>query len=333
MELPPDGQTPILNMVQSINQALDLKLGEDPDMVLYGEDVGVEGGVFRVTEGLQKKHGKDRVFDTPLSEDAIAGTASGMAMAGLRPVVEMQFSGFAYPAFNQMISHIARIRNRTRGRYRQALVIRMPYGGGINALEHHSESMEALYAHIPGLKVVIPSTPYDAKGLLISAVESDDPVIFMEPKRLYRAIKQEVPEGTYRIPLGKAALLREGEDLTLIAYGALIREAQKAAEAAAERGISVEVMDLRTLSPFDEEALIRSVKKTGRFIFAAEEPVSFGIGAEICSFLTERAFLHLEAPPRRVSGFDTLIPYPQGEHWYMVNADRILYEIERTARY
>ena len=215
-------------MVNAINNALDIKLKEDDNIIVYGQDVGVEGGVFRITEGLQKKYGADRVFDSPLAESAIVGTAVGMAVAGLRPVVEMQFSGFTYPAFNQIISHAARMRNRSRGRYQTPIVIRLPYGGGINALEHHSESMEALYAQIPGIKVVIPSTPHDAKGLLITAIESNDTVIFMEPKRIYRAIKQEVPEEKYSIPFGKANVLSQGTDITLVAYGAMIREAQKA---------------------------------------------------------------------------------------------------------
>ena len=213
----------VMNMVDAINNALDIKLGDEPDVVVYGEDVGVEGGVFRVTRELQKKYGEARVFDSPLAESAIVGTAVGMCAAGLRPVVEIQFSGFVFPGFNQIVSHVSRIRNRSRGKYGAAMVIRMPYGGNIKALEHHSESPEALFAHLPGLKVVIPSTPYDAKGLLITAIESDDPVIFLEPKRIYRAIKQEVPEEAYAIPMGKAKVLSEGSDITVVAYGAMIR--------------------------------------------------------------------------------------------------------------
>ena len=235
----------IMNMVNAINDALDIKLTEDKNVIVYGEDVGVEGGVFRVTEGLQQKHGVTRVFDSPLAESGIVGTAVGMAVAGLRPVVEMQFCGFIYPAFNQIISHASRMRNRSRGKYETPIVIRMPYGGGINALEHHSESMEAIFGHIPGLKVVVPSTPHDAKGMLISAIESNDTILFMEPKRIYRAIKQEVADGKYTIPLGKASVLSQGSDVTVVAYGAMIREVQRAMVMAKEQGISVELIDLR----------------------------------------------------------------------------------------
>lgn len=320
-------------MVNAINNALDIKLEEDKNIILFGEDVGVEGGVFRVTEGLQQKYGAERVFDSPLAESAIVGSAVGMAAAGLRPIVEMQFSGFVYPAFNQIISHAARMRNRSRGRYQTPIVIRMPYGGGINALEHHSESMEALFAHIPGLKVVIPSTPHDAKGLLISAIESNDTVIFMEPKRIYRAIKQEVPEEKFSIPLGKAAVLSQGTDITIVSYGAMIREVQKAMIKAKEKGISVELIDLRSIYPIDRETIAESVKKTGRIITVTESPRSFGVASEITQIVNEEAFLYLEAPPKRVSPFDVIVPLPQGEHFYMVSPEQILYEIERTLAY
>jgi pyruvate dehydrogenase E1 component beta subunit len=226
----------VMTMVQAINNALDVSLQRDDTVLVYGEDVGTEGGVFRVTEGLQKKHGSDRVFDSPLAESGITGSAVGLAAAGMRPVVEMQFSGFSYPAFNQIISHVSRMRNRTRVRFSMPIVIRMPYGGGINALEHHSESMEALYAHIPGIKVLIPSTPYDAKGLLLSALNGKDPVIFMEPKKIYRAIKQEVPEDFYQIPVGKAKVVGEGSDITVVAYGAMVREALRPALRRRNRG-------------------------------------------------------------------------------------------------
>jgi pyruvate dehydrogenase E1 component beta subunit len=322
-----------MNMVNAINNALDIKLEEDKNIILFGEDVGVEGGVFRVTEGLQQKYGAERVFDSPLAESAIVGSAVGMAAAGLRPIVEMQFSGFVYPAFNQIISHAARMRNRSRGRYQTPIVIRMPYGGGINALEHHSESMEALFAHIPGLKVVIPSTPHDAKGLLISAIESNDTVIFMEPKRIYRAIKQEVPEEKFSIPLGKAAVLSQGTDITIVSYGAMIREVQKAMIKAKEKGISVELIDLRSIYPIDRETIAESVKKTGRIITVTESPRSFGVASEITQIVNEEAFLYLEAPPKRVSPFDVIVPLPQGEHFYMVSPEQILYEIERTLAY
>jgi len=322
-----------MNIVNAVNNALDIKLTEDKNVVIYGEDVGYEGGVFRVTEGLQKKHGVERVFDSPLAESGIAGTAVGMAAAGLRPVIEMQFCGFIYPAFNQLISHIARFHNRSRGRYPMPIVIRLPYGGGINALEHHSESMESIYAHIPGLKVVVPSTPHDAKGLLISAIESNDPVLFLEPKRIYRAIKQEVSEEKFSVPIGKARVLSQGTDVTVVAYGAMIREVQKAMVMAKEAGYSVELIDLRTIYPLDKETIAASVQKTGRIIFVGEEPRSFGVGSEIMALANEEAFLHLEAPPKRVTAFDVIVPYPRGEHHYMITPDKIFYEIERTVKF
>lgn len=323
----------VMNMVQAINDALDIKLAEDPNVVVFGEDVGTEGGVFRVTEGLQQKYGEARVFDSPLAESAIVGSAIGMAMAGLRPVVELQFCGFVYPAFNQIISHAARIHNRTRGKFKTPMVIRFPYGGGINALEHHSESMEALYGHIPGIKVVIPSTPYDAKGLLISAIESDDTVIFMEPKRIYRAIKQEVNEEKISIPIGKAKVLTEGTDITVVAYGAMIREVQKAMVMAKQANISIELIDLRTIYPIDKETIIKSIQKTGRVAIVTEEPKSFGLAAEITSIATEEAFLYLEAPPKRIAAFDTIVPLPRGEHFYMQSPEKIFYELEQLIKF
>ena len=323
----------VMTMVKAINDALDIKLADDKSVVVYGEDVGVEGGVFRVTEGLQVKHGVERVFDSPLAESAIVGTAMGMALAGLRPVVEMQFDGFSYPAFNQIISNVSRIHNRSRGRFKAPMVIRFPYGGGINALEHHSESPEALYAHIPGLKVVVPSTPHDAKGLLIAAIESDDPVIFMEPKRIYRAIKQEVSDEKFSIPIGKAKVLNEGTDVTVIAFGAMIRESQKAMAMAKEAGISVELIDLRTIYPIDRETIIESVKKTGRLVIVAEATESFSVGSELMAIANDGAFLYLEAPPRRVMGFDTIVPLAQGEKHYMISPERIFYEIEKTVKF
>ncbi|MBN2745620.1 MAG: alpha-ketoacid dehydrogenase subunit beta [Bacteroidales bacterium] len=323
----------IMNLVNAINDALDIKLNEDKNVIVYGQDVGVEGGVFRVTEGLQKKYGVERVFDAPLAESGIVGTAVGMAVAGLRPVIEMQFSGFVYPGFNQIISHVARMYNRSRGQYPMPIVIRMPYGGGINALEHHSESFEAAFGHIPGLKVVIPSTPHDAKGLLISAIESNDPIIFMEPKRIYRAIKQEVQEGKFSIPIGKAAVIQPGTDVTIVAYGAMIREVQKAAVLAKKAGISVEIIDLRTIYPIDKETIINSVKKTGRIITVTEGVKSFGVASEITQIVSEEAFLSLEAPPKRVTGFDTIVPLPKGEHHYLQTPNKIFYEIEKTAKY
>jgi pyruvate dehydrogenase E1 component beta subunit len=323
----------VMNMVGAINDALDIMLGEDKSVVVYGEDVGVEGGVFRVTEGLQLKHGVARVFDSPLAESAIAGTALGMAIAGMKPVIEMQFDGFSYPAFNQILSHIARFRNRTRGKFTVPAVIRIPYGGGINALEHHSESPEAYFGHTPGLKVVIPSTPYDAKGLLIAAIEDPDPVIFMEPKRIYRAIKQEVPEEKYSIPIGKAKVLNTGEQLTVIAYGAMIREAQKAIAMAKQQGWSVELIDLRSIWPIDRDTIRESVRKTGRVLIVTEASQSYGAAAELISIVNEEAFLSLEAPPTRLTGFDTVIPLPLGEKYYIISPERIFFEIEKLIRY
>lgn len=323
----------VMTLVQAINNAFDIKLAEDKNVVLYGEDVGFEGGVFRVTEGLQKKYGADRVFDTPLAESAIVGTAVGMAVSGLRPVVELQFDGFSYPAFDQIISHVSRMHNRTRGKFKVPLVIRFPYGGAINALEHHSESPEAFYAHIPGIKVVIPSTPHDAKGLMIAAIESDDPVIFMEPKRIYRAIKQEVADEKFTIPIGKAKVVAEGTDVTVVAYGAMIRECQKALVMAKEAGISAELIDLRTISPIDKETIARSVEKTGRIVIVAEAPSSFSVGAELMAIANEEAFLHLEAPPKRVMGFDTIVPLAKGEHFFIQTPEKIFYEIERTVKF
>ena len=323
----------VMTLVKAINNALDIKLAEDKSVVVFGEDVGVEGGVFRVTEGLQVKHGVERVFDSPIAESAIVGTALGMAISGLRPVVEMQFDGFSYPAFNQIISNVSRIHNRSRGRFRAPMVIRFPYGGGINALEHHSESPEALYSHIPGLKVVVPSSPHDAKGLLIAAIESDDPVIFMEPKRIYRAVKQEVSDEKFSIPLGKAKVLNEGTDVTVVAFGAMIRECQKAMIMTKEAGISVELIDLRTIYPIDKETIINSIKKTGRLVVVAEATESFSVGSELIAIANEGAFLYLEAPPRRVMGFDTIVPLAQGEKYYMISPEKIFYEIERTVKF
>ncbi len=323
----------VMNIVQSINHALDLKLSEDQNIVIFGEDIGVEGGVFRVTQNLQKTHGENRVFDSPLAESGIVGTAVGMCAAGLRPIVEIQFSGFVYPALNQIITHVARMRNRTRGKYTMPMVIRMPYGGNIKALELHSESMEAIFGHIPGIKVVIPSTPYDAKGLLISSIEDEDPVIFMEPKKIYRAIKQEVPEEKYKLPIGKARVLLEGDDLTVVTYGAMVREVQRAIVLAKKDNINIELIDLRTIFPIDRETIANSIKKTGKILIVTEGPTSFGVGGELMAVANEEAFLHLEAPPFRLSGFDTVPPLPKREHFYFHSPNRIFYEIQKLLNY
>lgn len=322
-----------LNIVEAVNQALMNEMELDERVVVYGEDVGVEGGVFRATVNLQKKFGKHRVFDTPLAESAIVGTGVGMAINGLKPVVELQFMGFSYPAFNQVISHVARMRNRSRGRYNLPMVIRAPYGGGIRALEHHSESTEALYAHIPGLKVVIPSTPYDTKGLLIAAIRDPDPVIFLEPKRIYRAFRQEVPEEAYELPIGKAKIVEEGEDVTVITWGAMVRDVQKASEMVKEKGIYPEIIDLRTISPMDRETFVESVKKTGRAVIVHEAPKTLGTGAEIVAIINEKAFLYLEAPPTRVTGFDTTFPLPRGEMHYIPSPERIAKTIEDVVKF
>lgn len=322
-----------LNIVGAVNQALMNELKLDETVVVYGEDVGVEGGVFRATVDLQKEFGAKRVFDTPLAESAIVGSAIGMAVNGLRPVVEMQFSGFSYPAFNQIVSHVAKMRNRSRGRFYLPMVIRAPYGGGIRALEHHSESTEALYAHIPGLKIVIPSTPYDAKGLLISAIRDNDPVLFWEPKRIYRAFKQEVPEEAYTIPIGKAKIVSEGEDITVIAWGAMVREIENAKEIVEKKGIKAELIDLRTIAPMDRETIIESVKKTGRVLVVHEAAKTLGLGSEIISIVNEKAFLHLEAPPSRLTGFDTAFPLPRGEKHYIPTPERIAQKIEEIVKY
>ena len=323
----------VMNMVQAINSALAFKLEDDENVVVYGEDVGVEGGVFRVTEGLQKKYGRERVFDTPLAESMIAGTGVGMSAMGLRPVVEMQFSGFIYPAFNQIISHVSRLRTRTRGHMHVPMVIRAPYGGGVRALEMHSESMEAIYGHIPGLKVVMPATPYDAKGLMISAIEDNDPVMFLEPKKVYRAIKQDVPEEPYRIKLGTAKVVQEGEQITVVAYGAMLKTVQQGVALAKKEGISIELIDLRTIFPMDTDTVMDSVKKTGRLLVVHEGPQSFGTAAELMAQANEEAFLYLEAPPTRLTGYDTIVPLPMGEDLYFPTPERVHYEIKKVVEF
>ena len=323
-----------LNLVAAIDQALLQEMERDPNVIVLGEDVGKDGGVFRVTDGLVERFGEERVIDTPLAESGIVGVAIGMAIAGYRPVAEVQFSGFVYPAYDQLVSHASRMRNRTRGRFTVPLVVRMPYGGGIRALEHHSESMEAVFAHVPGLKVVIPADPYQAKGLLTAAIRDPDPVVFFEPARVYRAIKMEVPEEEYVIPLGRARVAREGRDVTLIAWGAQVRIALEAAERlAAEGRCDVEVVDVRTLSPFDFETVTASVVKTGRAVVVHEAPRSGGFGAEIAAQIMERAILHLEAPVRRVTGFDTIPPLAKLEDYFLPDVDRVVDEIIATMEF
>jgi pyruvate dehydrogenase E1 component beta subunit len=322
-----------LNIVQTVNLTLLQEMEHNPNVIVLGEDVGKNGGVFRATEGLQQKFGENRVVDTPLSESGIVGVAIGMAVYGMVPVAEIQFMGFIYAAMEQLISHAARIRTRSRGRFSCPLVVRAPYGGGIHAPEHHSESTEALFVHIPGLKVVVPSTPAETKGLLTSAIRDPDPVIFLEPARIYRAIKEEVPDEDYTIPLGKARIVQEGKHITLIAWGAMLRPTLQAAEMAMEEGIESEVIDLRTLYPLDRDALIQSVKKTKRAVVVHEAPRVAGLGAEIVALMNEHALLYLEAPVERVTGFDTPIPLPRLEEFYLPNAKRIQRAIHKVARY
>ena len=323
-----------LNMVQAIDQALKQEMDSDPKVVILGEDVGKDGGVFRVTEGLVERFGEERVLDTPLAESGIVGFAIGLAVAGYHPVAEIQFDGFSYPALDQIISHASRLRTRSRGQRSVPMVVRMPFGGGIRALEHHSESPEAIYAHIPGLKVVIPSDPYDAKGLLAAAVRDPDPVVFLEPKRVYRAIKMDVPEEQYVLPLGSAKVVREGKDLTLISWGAHVRTCREAAERlAAENRYDVEVVDLRTLSPCDWPTVAESVIKTGRAIVVSEAARSGGFHAEVMAQLMERAILHLEAPVKRLTGFDTIPPLGKLEDYFQPDADLVAAEIIATMEF
>jgi pyruvate dehydrogenase E1 component beta subunit len=319
-----------LNMVEAINLALREEMERDNRVVIFGEDVGKEGGVFRVTDGLQKRFGPDRVMDTPLAELGIVGTALGMAIYGLRPIAEIQFEGFLYPCLDQINNHIGRMRNRSRGRFTCPLVIRFPYGGGIHAPEHHSDSPEAILAHTPGIKVVIPSTPYEAKGLLLSAIRDPDPVFFMEPKRIYRAIREEVPEGDYAIPLGKARLVQEGKDVTLIAWGAMVREVISATEKLKEDNIGAEVIDLRTISPMDVDVIVTSIRKTGRGVIVHEAPKTCGVGAEIIALINEKALLSLQAPIERVTGFDIPVPLMKSEHYYLPNPKRIVSAVKKV---
>ena len=318
------------NLVEAINSGLIVEMERDPSVVVLGEDVGKEGGVFRVTDGLQVKFGPNRAFDTPLAESGIVGVSIGMAVKGLRPVAEIQFEGFLYLAMDQIMNHAARIRTRSRGRFTCPLVIRSPWGGGIRAPEHHSDSPEALFAHTPGIKVVIPSTPYDAKGLLISAIRDPDPVLFFEPKRIYRAIREEVPDGEYTVPIGQAKVIREGKDITIISWGAMIREVLRAAEAAEKEGIKAEIIDLRTISPLDENTFLESVRKTGRVVVVHEAPPTCGVGAEIIARINEKALLSLQAPVARVTGFDTVMPLMKLENHFLPSPERILAGIRKV---
>ena len=323
---------PEMNLVQAVNDALKVEMRRDARVVVLGEDVGRFGGVFRATVGLQEEFGPDRCIDTPLAESGIVGTAIGMALYGLRPVPEIQFGDYVYPAFDQIVNELAKFRYRSGGEYPAPVVVRMPIGGGIKGGHYHSQSPEAFFTHIPGVKVVCPSNPIEAKGLLASAIRGEDPVIFMEPKRLYRESKADVPTGEYTIPLGEARIAREGRQVTVIAWSAMVETALKAAEKGAERGFDLEVIDLRTLIPFDQDRILASVKKTGRVVIAHEAPRTSGFGAEVAATIAEKAILHLEAPILRVTWFDTPFPYTL-EHEYLPDADRILDAVERVVKF
>ncbi|MCC6346227.1 MAG: alpha-ketoacid dehydrogenase subunit beta [Nitrospirales bacterium] len=319
---------PKMNMVQAINLALKEEMERDPDVVLLGEDVGKNGGVFRITEGLHSLFGAERVMDTPLAESGLVGAAIGMAVYGLKPVAEIQFMGFIYPAVDQIFSHAARIRSRSRGRFTCPLVIRTPYGVGIKSPELHSESSEALFCHMPGIKVVVPSSPFAAKGLLTSAIRDPDPVLFLESTRLYRLVKEEVPEGEYTLPLGKARVVQEGKEITVIAWGSMLHKALQAVD-----GYDAEVIDPMTLRPFDEETILSSVKKTGRVVIIQEAPKTGGFGAELSATIAEDAMLHLKGPVLRVAGCDAALPLARLEDAYMPSVERMRRAFDGIMKY
>jgi pyruvate dehydrogenase E1 component beta subunit len=323
-----------LNMVQAINLALHQEMERDGDVIVLGEDVAVDGGVFRLTEGLLDAFGPGRVLDTPLAESAILGTSIGMALAGLKPVCEMQFSGFSYLMMGQFEAHATRMRARTHGQFTVPLVIRMPYGGGVRALEHHSESREATYAHLPGAKVVIPSGPRNARALLVASIRDPDPVVFMEPKHSYRAFREEVPDTEEVLPLGRAQVVQEGKDLTLVSWGAMMRPALKAAaEVEKNHGASIEIIDLLTISPLDSDTVVASVTRTGRCVVVQEAPRSYGVSSEIIARINDEAFLYLEAPVKRLTGFDVVTPYFGREKNYLPNAPRVVHALEETLNF
>jgi len=327
------GPTEKLTIAQAVRDAMGDEMDRDPSVVVLGEDVGVDGGVFRATDGLIERFGPERVIDTPLAESAIIGMSVGMAASGMRPVAEIQFMGFVYPAVNQLLGHASRMRNRTRGHLTVPMVVRMPYGGGIHPPEHHSESYETMFLNSPGFKVVVPSNPYDAKGLLIAAIRDDDPVLFMEPKRIYRAFRDNVPTDSYTVPIGKAAVAHEGEDVTLISWGAMVRVCLDAAEMMAREDVSVEVVDLRTLNPLDRETMLSSVEKTGRAVVVHEAPRTNGFGGEIAALIGEHLLLQLEAPVLRVAGFDVTFPLAKNEKLYLPNRDRIAKAVRKTLKF
>jgi pyruvate dehydrogenase E1 component beta subunit len=323
---------PTINIVQAVNQALKEEMRRDDRIVVLGEDVGRDGGVFRATEGLYDEFGPERVMDTPLAESGIIGTAIGMAIYGLNPVPEIQFLDFIYPAFDQIVTNLAKLRYRSGGQYSCHLVVRAPYGGGIKGGHYHSQSSEAYFTHTAGLKVVIPSNPYDTKGLLLSSLRDPDPIIFLEPKRIYRAVKGEIPEAEYTVPIGKARVAREGRDVSIFAYGAMLHVVLEAAEAASKNGVEAEVVDLRTLVPLDIETVIASVQKTGRVVIVHEAPKTSGFGAEISALIAERAIEYLKGPVLRVTGFDTPFPYTL-EEYYLPSVPRILKAVAKIMQY
>lgn len=314
----------VRNLAQAITDAHDVALAADERVVVLGEDVGMNGGVFRVTDGLLERHGAERVIDTPVAESGIVGAAFGMAIAGLRPIAEIQFMGFSTPAYDQVVNHVSRIRNRSRHRFTCPMVLRIPYGGGFGAAEHHSESWEAIYTHTPGLKVVTPSTPRDAKGLLLAAIDDPDPVVFLEPIRLYRAVKEDVPDDAYRVEIGTAAVRRDGTDVTLITWGAMTKECRAAAEILESESVSVELVDVRSLVPLDAETILASVAKTGRAVIVHEAPRTGGFGGEIAALIAEHCLYDLLAPVRRVTGWDTVFPLKRGESMYLPSVERIV---------
>jgi len=319
-----------LTIAQAVRDAMRDEMTRDESVLVLGEDVGIDGGVFRATDGLIEAFGPERVIDTPLAESAIIGMSVGLAATGMRPVAEIQFMGFVYPAINQLLGHAARMRNRTRGRMTVPMVVRMPYGGGIHPPEHHSESYETLFLNTPGFKVVVPSNPYDAKGLLAAAIRDDDPVLFMEPKRIYRAFRDQVPTTPYTVPIGKAAVVHEGDEVTLISWGAMVRVCHDAADMLARENISAEVVDLRTLNPLDRDTILQSVEKTGRAVVVHEAPRTNGFGGEIAALIGEHSLLHLQAPVQRVTGFDVIFPLAKNEHLYLPTRDRIAAAVKKT---
>ncbi len=322
-----------ITLVEAINLALASEMQADPEVVVLGEDVGKDGGVFRATVGLLEKFGKERVLDTPLAESMIGGLAVGMAAQGMKPVAEFQFMGFIYPAIDQIINHAARLRNRTRGRLTCPVVFRTPFGAGIHAPEHHSESTEAYFAHTPGLRVVIPSSPARAYGLLLASIRDPDPVIFLEPSRLYRYAKQEVKDNGVALPLDVCFTLRTGSDVTLVTWGAMVKETMAVAETLHEEGVSAEVIDVATIKPLDMDTILASVEKTGRCVVIHEAPLSCGVGAEIIAQVAEKALFALKAPPERVAGFDTIVPYARLEKFYLPSEQRILDAVHRVMEF